>query len=123
MNNYEDILLEDLELSVRARNCYANHNIKTIGDLLDVGQRRLLSMYNFGRMSLKETKLILEQLQLELPLRGRVSHNEDLYERGIRPRPRIICVNYRETWAPGEWAQQPNHYERAQKYWKEQHNG
>ncbi|MHC4563953.1 MAG: tetratricopeptide repeat protein, partial [Planctomycetota bacterium] len=58
--------ISDFELSVRSRNCLRKMNIRTLGDLLRIGEAELLSYKNFGETSLREIKSILEQKGLRL---------------------------------------------------------
>jgi DNA-directed RNA polymerase subunit alpha len=58
--------ISDFELSVRSRNCLRKMNIRTLGDLLRIGEAELLSYKNFGETSLREIKAILEQKGLRL---------------------------------------------------------
>ena len=58
--------IEEFELSVRAKNCLANLNIRTIGDLVSKTEAELLGVKNFGATSMVEIKQILEGLGLEL---------------------------------------------------------
>jgi len=58
--------ITDFELSVRSRNCLRKMNIRTIGDLLNIGESELLSYKNFGETSLKEIKAILSSKNLQL---------------------------------------------------------
>lgn len=58
--------VDDLGLSARAINCLKNDNIVYIGDLLLKSEAEMLATPNFGRKSLDEIKLSLEQMGLEL---------------------------------------------------------
>ena len=58
--------ISDFELSVRARNCLRQMNIKTLGDLLRISESELLSYKNFGETSLNEIKAMLAQKGLTL---------------------------------------------------------
>ncbi len=60
------IPITDFELSVRARNCLAKMNIKTLGDLVRKTEAELLSYKNFGETSLNEIKAILGSKNLRL---------------------------------------------------------
>ncbi len=59
-------LITDFELSVRSRNCLANMNIYSLGDLVHKTENDLLSYKNFGETSLIEVKEILRQKGLRL---------------------------------------------------------
>ena len=52
--------VDELELSVRAQNCLKAANIKTIGDLVRRGESEMLKFRNFGRKSLQELVVVLE---------------------------------------------------------------
>ncbi|MHC4513246.1 MAG: DNA-directed RNA polymerase subunit alpha C-terminal domain-containing protein [Planctomycetota bacterium] len=58
--------INDFELSVRSRNCLANMNIRTLGDLVKKTEAELLSYKNFGETSLTEIKEILRNKGLRL---------------------------------------------------------
>jgi DNA-directed RNA polymerase subunit alpha len=58
--------LADIEMSIRARKCLDNLNIKTIGDLIIKTEAELLGVKNFGVTSLTEIKRVLEPLGLSL---------------------------------------------------------
>ena len=53
--------VEELELSVRSRNCLRAAEIKTIGDLVPKSEAEMLKYRNFGRKSLKEIEDILAE--------------------------------------------------------------
>jgi len=55
------ILIEELELSVRAFNCLKRANIHTLPDLLQYSQEDLLEFKNFGQKSADEVCLSLEK--------------------------------------------------------------
>ncbi|MCH2102309.1 MAG: RNA polymerase subunit sigma, partial [Planctomycetes bacterium] len=61
--------ISDFELSVRARNCLANMDIRTLGDLVSRSEPELLEFKNFGETSLNEIKRVLTQKGLRLGLR------------------------------------------------------
>jgi DNA-directed RNA polymerase subunit alpha len=61
-----DIPITDFELSVRSRNCLKKMNIRTLGDLLRVGEAELLAYKNFGETSLNEIKVLLASKGLRL---------------------------------------------------------
>jgi DNA-directed RNA polymerase subunit alpha len=61
--NMNDILVEELDLSVRAYNCLKRAQIDTVSDLLSFSQEELLEIKNFGRRSAEE---VIEALQTKL---------------------------------------------------------
>lgn len=63
--------VQELELSVRSRNCMQNARIKFIGDLVQKSEADLLGVKNFGRKSLKEFKEILAEMGLHLGMTKR----------------------------------------------------
>ena len=65
------IPVTDFELSVRSRNCLANMNVRTLGDLIRLTEQELLSFKNFGETSLLEIKHILNQKGLRLGMMPR----------------------------------------------------
>jgi DNA-directed RNA polymerase subunit alpha len=58
--------VEELELSVRASNCFKAANIRTIADLVPKTEAELLKTKNFGKKSLNEIKTILGAMGLSL---------------------------------------------------------
>lgn len=58
--------MEQLDLSVRTRNCLAVSGINTIGTLVGLSENELLRTKNFGRKSLKEIKDVLSGIGLGL---------------------------------------------------------
>jgi DNA-directed RNA polymerase subunit alpha len=75
------IPVTDFELSVRSRNCLANMNVRTLGDLISLSEQELLAFKNFGETSLTEIKQILMQKGLKL---GMIAPKPDS-QVGIRP--------------------------------------
>ena len=61
-----DMCVDDLDLTVRARNCLESAVIKTVGELVGRTEQDLLSVRSFGRTSLREVKRRLEELGLSL---------------------------------------------------------
>lgn len=55
-----DVMIEELELSVRAFNCLKRANIHTLSDLLSYSQEDLLEFKNFGQKSADEVCLNLK---------------------------------------------------------------
>ncbi len=65
---YNPVLLkkvDELELSVRSRNCLQNDNIVYIGDLVNKTEPEMLRTQNFGRKSLNEIKDVLSKFKLK----------------------------------------------------------
>ncbi len=65
----EDVLnitLEDCEFTVRTFNCLKIAKINTLGDLIKQPESSLRQCRNFGDMSLKEVKRILQLYDLKL---------------------------------------------------------
>ena len=58
--------LEELDLSVRARNCLESINVATLGDLVKITEPELLKLRNFGKTSLREIKKKLLEFNLKL---------------------------------------------------------
>lgn len=58
--------VNNLELSVRAKNCLSNAEISVVGELVEKNESELLKFRNFGKKSLDEIKSSLEQLGLSL---------------------------------------------------------
>jgi DNA-directed RNA polymerase subunit alpha len=61
--------VNEIELSVRAANCLNNANILTVGELAMKSESEMLKYRNFGKKSLNEIKLKLEQLGLSLGMK------------------------------------------------------
>jgi DNA-directed RNA polymerase subunit alpha len=51
---YNNIAIEELQLSVRAYNCLKKAKINTVGDLLQYSPEKLQELKNFGRKSADE---------------------------------------------------------------------
>jgi DNA-directed RNA polymerase subunit alpha len=58
--------IEELQLSVRARKCLLNLDIKTTGDMVSKTEAELLGCKNFGMTSLVEIKKVLNSMGLNL---------------------------------------------------------
>ena len=56
----------ELEVSVRASNCFKAANIRTIADLVPKTEAELLKTKNFGKKSLNEIKTVLAEMGLSL---------------------------------------------------------
>nr|YP_009393579.1 RNA polymerase a-subunit [Bostrychia simpliciuscula]ARW62141.1 RNA polymerase a-subunit [Bostrychia simpliciuscula] len=62
------ILIEELQLSVRAYNCLKRAQINSIADLLDYSQEELLEIKNFGQKSAEEViEALKNKLNINLP--------------------------------------------------------
>lgn len=57
---FDQVFIEDLELSVRAYNCLKRANIHTVQDLLAYSQQSLLEIKNFGQKSADEVVFALQ---------------------------------------------------------------
>ena len=57
---YNNIAIEELQLSVRAYNCLKKAKINTVGDLLQYSPEKLQELKNFGRKSADEVFLTLK---------------------------------------------------------------
>ncbi len=58
--------VEDFGLSVRAKNCLLQLNIKTLGELVSKTEAELMGVKNFGATSLSEIRQMLDSLGLDL---------------------------------------------------------
>lgn len=61
-----DLVIEDLDLSERPRNCLKRAQINTVGELLTKTEDDLLNITNFGQKSLDEVKQKLDERGLTL---------------------------------------------------------
>ena len=67
-NQIHQVLIEELQLSVRAYNCLKRAQINHIADLLDYSQEELLEIKNFGQKSAEEViEALKEKLGINLP--------------------------------------------------------
>ena len=57
--------VDEMELSVRSKNCLDANNIESIGDLVQKTENEMLEFKNFGRKSLQELQEKLDELDLE----------------------------------------------------------
>jgi len=60
------VLLEDLELSARSRKALERLGTKTLGDISQLTEEKLLTCKNFGETSLNEVKQALTRYKLTL---------------------------------------------------------
>ena len=58
--------IDDLDLTVRAGNCLASANVRTVADLVRMQEPDLLKVRAFGKTSLREVHRKLESLGLGL---------------------------------------------------------
>jgi DNA-directed RNA polymerase subunit alpha len=61
-----EVPITDFDLSVRARNALKKMNVRTLGELLRIGEQELLAHKNFGETSLNEIKSLLAARGLRL---------------------------------------------------------
>lgn len=61
--------VNELDPSVRARNCLVAANLNTVAEFVSLSEADLLKMRNFGKTSLKEMKKKLEAIGLSLGMR------------------------------------------------------
>ena len=75
-NNINQILIEELKLSVRAYNCLKRAQIHSISDLLDYSQEELLEIKNFGQKSAEEViDALKNRLGINLPKEKSIDQN------------------------------------------------
>ena len=75
-NNIDQILIEELKLSVRAYNCLKRAQIHSISDLLDYSQEELLEIKNFGQKSAEEViNALKNRLGINLPKEKSINQN------------------------------------------------
>jgi len=58
--------IDDLQLSVRSKKCLQKLNVMTIGDVMNYSESQLMSVKNFGSVSLMEVKDKLSSMGLSL---------------------------------------------------------
>jgi len=64
--------VEQLNLSVRTMNCLRRGNIQTVGEVVNKGERGLMTLRNFGVKSLQELADRLGELGLILITSGNI---------------------------------------------------
>ena len=75
-NSINQILIEELKLSVRAYNCLKRAQIHSISDLLDYSQEELLEIKNFGQKSAEEViDALKNRLGINLPKEKSINDN------------------------------------------------
>ena len=77
-----NMLIEDLDLSVRTMNSLRRGGIATVGDLVTKGERELLSLRNFGQKSRQEVEEKLKTLGLNLSFSSKPDEEESEDEKG-----------------------------------------
>lgn len=77
--------VEKLDLSVRAMNCLGRSGINTVGELVSLGEKELLSLRNFGQKSRQEVEEKLSGLGLAFPKVSEIEV-EELPEEGEKPK-------------------------------------
>ena len=58
-NKYQNMTIEDLELSVRSYNCLKRAGIQTVEELTQKTEEDMMKVRNLGKKSLKEVKEVL----------------------------------------------------------------
>lgn len=66
MEKLLDMNVNEMELSVRCSNCLAAAKIDTIGELISKSENEMLKYRNFGKKSLEEITVLLENYDLSL---------------------------------------------------------
>ncbi len=75
-NTINQVLIEELKLSVRAYNCLKRAQIHSISDLLDYSQEELLEIKNFGQKSAEEViEALRNRLGINLPKDKSITQN------------------------------------------------
>jgi len=69
--------VDEMELSVRSKNCLDANNIESIGDLVQKTENEMLEFKNFGRKSLQELQEKLDELDLEFGMNISEYFSED----------------------------------------------
>jgi DNA-directed RNA polymerase subunit alpha len=69
--------VEKLDLSVRAMNCLRRSGINTVGELVSLSEKELLSLRNFGQKSRQEVEEKLVSLGLTFPKMSGASFEEE----------------------------------------------
>jgi DNA-directed RNA polymerase subunit alpha len=65
-SDYDDMLIEELELGVRSYNCLKREGVETVGDLVSKSEAELLNIPNFGKKSIEEVRERLAERGLSL---------------------------------------------------------
>lgn len=76
-NKINSVLIEELQLSVRAYNCLKRAQIHSISDLLDYSQEELLEIKNFGLKSAEEViNALQKKLGINLPKQKELNNTQ-----------------------------------------------
>lgn len=76
-NSIHQVLIEELQLSVRAYNCLKRAQIHSVSDLLDYSQEELLEIKNFGQKSAEEViEALRDRLGINLAKEKRINSNQ-----------------------------------------------
>ena len=62
---YYDTKIDELDLSVRPKNCLKRCGIATVGDLIQKTEEEMMRVRNLGRKSLKEVQQKLREIGLD----------------------------------------------------------
>ena len=65
-NKYEEMTIEELDLSCRSNNCLKRAGINTVQNLIEKTEEEMMKVRNLGKKSLDEVKAKLEELGLSL---------------------------------------------------------
>ncbi len=79
--------VEKLDLSVRAMNCLRRSGINTVGELVSLGEKELLSLRNFGQKSRQEVEEKLSGLGLAFPKAAEPAVEENTEEAETAKKP------------------------------------
>ena len=63
-NKYQDMMIEELDLSVRSNNCLKRAGISTVMELTQKSEDEMMKVRNLGKKSLKEVKEKLASIGL-----------------------------------------------------------
>ncbi len=69
-NKFENLTIEDLDLSVRSYNCLKRAGITTVDELTELSEDDMMKFKNLGKKSLKEIKDKLQSIDPSLTFRG-----------------------------------------------------
>jgi hypothetical protein len=75
--------IEELDLSIRARNCLKSKGIKLIGELVQKKPSELLQTINFGKKSLAEIRSKLNKVKLDIGMEI-IGWNEENVKKALR---------------------------------------